>query len=89
MRQILAGIVAVGIVFFTVGIGTFFVFHWDARALEQATDSELIDHRESLNEKALQGLFLAAAGGAVTVFVIMIDDWRAAEERRKEKGFFF
>lgn len=89
MRQILAGIMAAGIAFFIVGIGTFFVFHWDARALEGATDRGLIDHRESLNERALQGLFLAAAGGSVTIFIIMIDEERSAAERRREKGFFF
>jgi hypothetical protein len=89
MRPIIAGIMTVGIAFFIVGIGTFFVHHWDARALNETTDVGLIEHRESLNERALQGLYLGAAGASVTIFMIMIDEERMAEERRKERGFFF
>jgi len=88
MRTILAGVLSVAVVVFTIGSGTYFLYYSEAEAVAYSETAELLEHHESFNEKAMRGLFLMAIGGAVVIFVIMLDEARHSEEKKRQEGFF-
>lgn len=89
MRLILIVIMCVGILVFTVGIGMVIVYHSESENLDYVFTDYAIARRDSLMRSAMEGFVLMGIGGAVTIFIVMVDDNRLAKEREKEKGFFF
>lgn len=88
MKILLAAIMCIGILVFSIGIGTFIVCFTEAKAIALVETESATERRESLNEKALQGFYLMGIGGGAAIFIIMIDEDRRAKERELEKGFF-
>lgn len=88
MRAVLAGVLSIGILVFTIGLGMFLIYHSEAETIVYPGTTELNEQYESLNSKVMQGFFLMACGGSVALFVISPDEERRAKEREKEKGFF-
>ncbi len=88
MHLVIAGTVSLGMLTFAIGIGTFLLYFSEAEAISW-NEGEASAVYEQVNEKAMRGVLLAAIGGSLAIFAIMIDEDRRAEERKKEKGFFF
>lgn len=89
MRILFAAIISVGILVFTIGIGMFIVCFQETKALAYVGTESATERRDSLNEKALQGFYLMGIGGAVAMFIIMVDENQRAKEKELERGFFF
>jgi putative copper export protein len=88
MRMTLAAFASIGLFVFAIGASMFLVYHSEAAAVANHSTGELDARYESLSEKALHGLYLAAFGGGLAMFIIFLDEEKKAREKLKEKGFF-
>lgn len=89
MHPIIAGMMAVGVALFVVGLGMVLVVHSEAEEMIRSDVAGLEARLYSLNERAAKCIYLTAIGAGVTVFALLIDENRRNKEREKDRGFFY
>ena len=89
MYRILAGVMAVGVFLVTIGLGKAVISHSEVEAMIQTGPLELVPYIESMNDRTMNGIYLAAVGAGMLVFALLIDGGLREKERAKKRGFFY
>lgn len=73
---------------FTIGVATTLTSHSEAVELIRSESADMDDRLQSLDDRTMEGVCLAAVGAGVTVFALLIDEGRRMKERLSKRGFF-
>ncbi|MBN1677733.1 MAG: hypothetical protein JW880_04270 [Candidatus Thermoplasmatota archaeon] len=89
MHAVLAGAMAVGVFLFTIGAGLAVVSHSEVDALIRYGSADMSESLDSLNDRDMRGVFLAAFGVGIAAFALLIQEAITEKEKQEKENFFY